>query len=211
MLSLLSQSPLLFLFLVIGLLLAVTLHEFMHAWTANYLGDPTAKHMGRISLNPLDHLDLYGTLAILLIGIGWGKPVQINERNFKNPRLGSAITSLAGPMTNLAIAVIFSIPVLLGAVPADSATYILFFVIVRVNILLMILNLIPIPPLDGSKVLYYFLPRSVDVVKLEMYGPMILLALIFFSFLSPTGGIFNIIFSISQPILNLLGFSQILF
>ncbi|RJO61908.1 site-2 protease family protein [candidate division WS5 bacterium] len=211
MLNLLSQSPLLFLFLVAGLLLAVTLHEFMHAWTANYLGDPTAKYMGRISLNPKDHLDLYGTLAILLIGIGWGKPVQINERNFKNPRLGSAITSLAGPMTNLAIAVIFSIPVLLGAVPADSMVYILFFVIVRVNILLMILNLIPIPPLDGSKVLYYFLPRSIDIVKLEMYGPMILLALIFFSFLSPTGGIFNIIFSISQPILNLLGFSSMIF
>jgi len=211
MLTLLSQNPILFVFLVAALLIALTLHEFMHAWTANYLGDPTAKHMGRISLNPLVHLDMFGTLSILFIGIGWGKPVQINERNFKNPRLASAIVSLAGPATNLALAVIFSIPVLLGAAKPDTLIYLFFFMVVRINVLLMILNLIPIPPLDGSKVLYYFLPRNFDVVKLEMYGPMVLMALIFFSFLSPGGGLFGILFSISQPILNTLGFNQILF
>ena len=211
MLAILSQTPVLFVFLVAALLIAVTLHEFMHAWTANYFGDPTAKHMGRISLNPVRHLDMFGTLAILLIGIGWGKPVQVNENNFKNPRLGSAVTSLAGPMTNLVVAILFSIPVLFGVVQIDSLPYLFFFLIVRINVLLMILNMLPIPPLDGSKVLYYFLPRSVDIVKLETYGPMILMALIFFSFLSPTGGLFSIIFSISEPILNLLGFKEILF
>lgn len=211
MLALLSQSPILFLLLIAALLIAITVHEFMHAWTANYLGDPTAKYMGRISLNPIRHLDPIGTIAIFLIGIGWGKPVQINERNFKNPRMGSAIVSIVGPLSNLFVAFIFSIPVLLHTIPTDSYIYLLFFMIVRINILLMILNLIPIPPLDGSKVLYYFLPRSVDIVKLETYGPMILLALIAFSFFAPNGGLFAIIFSISQPILNLLGFSSMPF
>ena len=143
MLAILSQTPVLFVFLVAALLIAVTLHEFMHAWTANYFGDPTAKHMGRISLNPVRHLDMFGTLAILLIGIGWGKPVQVNENNFKNPRLGSAVTSLAGPMTNLVVAILFSIPVLFGVVQIDSLPYLFFFLIVRINVLLMILNMLP--------------------------------------------------------------------
>jgi len=178
-LNLLFQDPKLFFTWVLALLLAITVHEFMHAWTANYLGDPTAKHMGRISLNPLVHLDLFGTLAILLIGIGWGKPVQINERNFKNPRLGSAITSLAGPLSNMAIVAIFLIFIRLGLI-TNPVLLPIFATIVMVNIILMVFNLIPIPPLDGSKVLYYFLPRSVDIAKLETYGPFLILGLFFF-------------------------------
>ena len=211
MLSLLSQNPILFVFLIAALLLAVTFHEFMHAFTANYFGDPTAKHMGRVSLNPLHHLDTLGTLAILLIGIGWGKPVQINERNFKNPRLDSALVSLAGPLTNLVLAIVFSVPVLLHLVDINSLIYIFLYVIVQINVLLLIFNLIPIPPLDGSKVLYWFLPRSVDIMKLEMYGPMVLLALIFLSFISPNSGLFGIIFGLTRPIVNLLGFPVALF
>lgn len=168
-----------FLTWVLALLVAITVHECMHAWTANYLGDPTAKHMGRISLNPMHHLDPIGTVAILLIGIGWGKPVQINERNFKNPRLGSAITSLAGPLSNLGIVVIFLALIKIGLI-TSTVLLPIFATIVLVNIILMVFNLLPIPPLDGSKVLYYFLPRSVDIVKLEMYGPFIILLLFFF-------------------------------
>ncbi|MDO8507515.1 MAG: site-2 protease family protein [bacterium] len=168
-----------FLTWVLALLLAITVHECMHAWTANYLGDPTAKHMGRISLNPIRHLDPIGTVAILLIGIGWGKPVQINERNFKNPRLGSAIVSLAGPLSNLGIVVIFLVLIKIGLI-TSTVLLPIFATIVLVNIILMVFNLLPIPPLDGSKVLYYFLPRSVDIVKLEMYGPFIILLLFFF-------------------------------
>lgn len=215
MIFLLFENPTLFTLLVAALLLAITVHEFMHAWTANYLGDPTAKLMGRISLNPIRHLDQTGTLLILLAGFGWGKPVHINERNFKNPKLDSVIVSLAGPVTNLVVAVIFSIPVLLHSVATDSLVYILFFVVVRMNIFLMILNLVPVPPLDGSKVLYYFLPRKVNLVKFEAYGSMILTAAVVLSLLSffilpPQspfyGGIFSIIFTVSQPILKLLGF-----
>ena len=178
-LSLLFSNPALFFTWVLALLVAITVHEFMHAWTANYLGDPTAKHMGRISLNPLVHLDLFGTIAILLIGLGWGKPVQINERNFKNPRLGSAITSLAGPLSNFGIVIIFLTFIRLGFI-TNTILLPVFATIVLVNIILMVFNLIPIPPLDGSKVLYYFLPRSVDIVKLEMYGPFVILMLFIF-------------------------------
>lgn len=178
-LSLLFSNPALFFTWVIALLVAITVHEFMHAWTANYLGDPTAKHMGRISLNPLAHLDLFGTIAILLIGLGWGKPVQINERNFKNPRRGSAITSLAGPLSNFGIVIIFLTFIRLGFI-TNTILLPVFATIVLVNIILMVFNLIPIPPLDGSKVLYYFLPRSVDIVKLETYGPFVILALFIF-------------------------------
>ncbi|MEK7447805.1 MAG: site-2 protease family protein [Patescibacteria group bacterium] len=178
-LSLLFSNPALFFTWVLALLVAITVHECMHAWTANYLGDPTAKYMGRISLNPIVHLDLFGTIAILLIGIGWGKPVQINENNFKNPRLGSAITSLAGPLSNMAIVVIFLTFIRLGFI-TNTVLLPIFATIVLVNIILMVFNLIPIPPLDGSKVLYYFLPRSVDIEKLETYGPFLILGLFIF-------------------------------
>jgi Zn-dependent protease len=178
-LSLLFSNPALFFTWVLALLVAITVHECMHAWTANYLGDPTAKYMGRISLNPVVHLDLFGTIAILLIGIGWGKPVQINENNFKNPRLGSAITSLAGPLSNLGIVVVFLTFIKLGLI-TNTLLLPIFATIVLVNIVLMVFNLIPIPPLDGSKVLYYFLPRSVDIVKLETYGPFLILLIFIF-------------------------------
>ena len=183
----------------------------MHAWTANRLGDPTAKYMGRISLNPLHHLDPIGTLAIFLVGIGWGKPVQINYSNLKNPRLDSALVSLAGPASNLVIAIIFSIPVALKLVDPSSIFYYFIFAIVFINIILMIFNLIPIPPLDGSKVLYYFLPRSVDLNKLEMYGPMLLLGLIAISFLNPGLNIFGFIFQITQRLMAFLGFTTFIF
>ncbi len=211
MLSILSQSPTLFIFLVASLLIAITVHETMHAWTANRLGDPTAKYMGRISLNPLHHLDPIGTLAIFLVGIGWGKPVQINYSNLKNPRLDSALVSLAGPASNLVIAIIFSIPVALKLVDPSSIFYYFIFAIVFINIILMIFNLIPIPPLDGSKVLYYFLPRSVDLNKLEMYGPMLLLGLIAISFLNPGLNIFGFIFQITQRLMAFLGFTTFIF
>lgn len=173
------SNPEYLLFLVVGLLVAITIHEFMHAWTANYLGDPTAKISGRITLNPVAHLDLLGTIAIFLIGFGWGKPVPVNDRNFKNPRLGSALTSIAGPLSNLVMAAFLSLFYKFLPLSGTFMGEMLLFVI-TLNIVLMVFNLIPIPPLDGSKVLYSVLPNSVNIQALEMYGPFLLLGLFFF-------------------------------
>jgi len=196
----LLNNPLLMLFWIVAILLAITVHECMHAWTANYLGDPTAKYMGRISLNPIRHLDPLGTIFLLLVGFGWGKPVQINERNFKNPRLGSAVTSLAGPLSNLGLILLFSVLYKLGFAINDTVQF-AYTVIIYVNVILMVFNLLPIPPLDGSKVLYYFLPKSVDLVKLETYGPFLLLGIFFLG-----GGIlFTFIRSVASFVFGILG------
>lgn len=172
------------LFSVIGFLIAITVHEFMHAWTANYLGDPTAKREGRVSLNPIPHMDPLGTMllpAVLIltgspIVIGWAKPVHINPNNFKNPRLGSALSAFAGPMANLLMVLAMSA---IYRIPAVSASIWggLVLAIIIINLILMIFNLIPIPPLDGSKVFSLVFPKLEDP-RLETFGPIIILAVL---------------------------------
>jgi len=144
-----------FLYFIPALVIVLTFHEFAHAWTANYLGDPTAKHNGRVSLNPLRHLDLFGTLLLFLVGLGWGKPVPVDPRNFKNPVRDSAITAAAGPLANLVLAFAAALPYkyLSFATGQDLAG-----AIFQLSIVLMIFNLLPFPPLDGSKVLALFVP-----------------------------------------------------
>lgn len=143
-----------------ALILAITVHEFMHAYTAFRLGDPTAKHEGRVTLNPLAHLDFLGTIMLFLIGIGWGKPVPVNPSNFRNPQRDSALVSLAGPLTNLASAFLAAIP--LKYLPDIDGFFIVksflaaFF---QISILLFIFNILPFPPLDGSKILGIIVPQ----------------------------------------------------
>ena len=180
MLTGLLGNPIELLFWLAALLVAVTVHEFMHAWTANYLGDPTARMQGRISLNPLAHLDFLGTLAILLIGFGWGKPVQVNPNNFKNYKVGWAVVSFAGPLANLVTAAFLSIPLVFFSTSLNLLFTELLTTVIYLNIILMVFNLIPIPPLDGSKILFAFFPDSIDVRKVEAYGPILLIAVFFF-------------------------------
>ena len=158
----------------LAVLITLTVHEYAHAYAAYKMGDPTAKNLGRLTLNPLKHLDPFGALCMLFLRFGWAKPVPINARNFKNPRRGFAISALAGPLTNLIIA-FFSAPITLvlyklltGLVTSGnlndftfSLTYntLLFFeFFYLINLGIAIFNLIPVPPLDGSRILGLLLP-----------------------------------------------------
>jgi len=174
----LLNNPILMIFFIGALLIAITIHEFMHAWTANYLGDPTAKLARRVTLNPIAHLDPIGTLMIFLVGFGWGKSVPINPNNFQNPRLGLALSSLAGPMSNLlmaiALALLFKVPMFSGTLFAQF-----LLITIQLNLVLMLFNLIPIPPLDGSKVLALVFPE-IENPKIQAYGIFFLLALLLF-------------------------------
>lgn len=172
----LLESPLDLVYFAGALLLAITVHEFSHAWVASYLGDPTAKRAGRVSLNPLVHLDPLGTIMLLLVRFGWGKPVPINPNNFKNPRLGSALTAVAGPTSNFLLANLLALVYKLGSFSGTSAGTFLLLAI-YMNLVLMIFNLLPIPPLDGSKFFALFFP-ALDNPKIEIYGPFVLIAFI---------------------------------
>lgn len=194
----------------IVLLIAFTIHELAHAVTADRLGDPTPRRMGRITLNPLAHLDPFGTIMLLIAGFGWAKPVMVNPMYMRgSPRTAMAIVAAAGPLSNLVMAVIFALPFLFGWVPVQfqpvneivpELPYVLFE-LVWINLILMFFNLIPIPPLDGSKILFAFLP--VDMVyklrPLEQYGFLILMGIIF---LVP--GVLDVF--VTQPALAVLRF-----
>jgi len=175
---------------VIVLLIAFTIHELAHAVTANYLGDLTPRRQGRITLNPIRHLDPFGTIMLLISGFGWAKPVMVNPNNMRgNPRTSMAIVAAAGPLSNLIMAGLASIPFRLGAMaPTFSSVGNLpsvEFVLsqfVWINLILAFFNLIPVPPLDGYKILIGILPLEMAyrLRPLEQYGFIILLGLIFF-------------------------------
>jgi len=165
-----------------ALLIAITFHEFAHARMAYYFGDSTAKNQGRMNLNPINHLDPIGTLMILLVGFGWAKPVPINPYNFNQYRKGLRWVSLAGPLTNFALGFLslLFLNILINA-GLYSGLFLQFVVVLmQLNILLGVFNLIPVPPLDGSKILMSYLPdRYLGFYrKLEQYAPLILLGLI---------------------------------
>ena len=200
-LRLLIDDPAAFLLLIaivgLSLLIAITVHEFSHAMMANRLGDPTAKRLGRLSLNPVKHLDPLGTLMLFLAGFGWGKPVPINPNYFRmNPRRGMAISALAGPLSNFALAALLGILVRAGVVawpwttqnfaswePSSIAAVVIGYVIL-LNLILGVFNLIPIPPLDGFNIAVGILPRqqAAAMLRIERYGPMILLVVVFLGY-----------------------------
>ncbi|MBQ9673062.1 MAG: site-2 protease family protein [Ruminococcus sp.] len=153
---------------VVIIFLVLPFHEWAHAFTAMKLGDTTVKYRGRLSLNPLAHIDVIGSLCLILFGFGWAKPVPVNPRNFKNEKVGMAITAVMGPVANLVAALAGAI-ILCGLVTFvpniilnNVGVYFLKFLnfYVTVNVALAVFNLIPIPPLDGSKVLFVFLPNK---------------------------------------------------
>lgn len=173
---------------IIALAVAIILHEVAHGWVAYYLGDPTAKYAGRLTLNPIAHVDLWGTIIIpflLLISgtgflFGWAKPVPVNYFNLRGGKYGPVAVALAGPLMNLLITIIFGLLVRIS--PVGTALPYLFFTISLLSAFLMFFNLIPIPPLDGSKVLYLFLENRPEVkMFLERYSLFILIAILLFA------------------------------
>lgn len=167
--------------------LVMPLHEFAHGFVAYKLGDNTAKNMGRLRFSPTAHIDLMGALMILLVGFGWAKPVPVNPRNFKNPKVGMAITALAGPLSNILAAIVgaifFYVNAFLainGIMPTVVYNLIYYFIsyFISINISLAVFNLIPLPPLDGSKILFAFLPDKL-VYKIYQYERQLNMILIF--------------------------------
>ena len=195
-----------------GLILALSLHEFAHGYAAYLMGDNTAKFQGRLSLNPLHHLDPIGTLCLFLFHFGWAKPVPINPYNFRNRKTGIILVSLAGPFMNFILALICGIVITAMSiyVPANSITQFLYYVVyyaMILNIGLMCFNLIPIPPLDGSKVLIELLPyRYRDFFyMIERYSSFVLMALLLTNVLNPVlGTMRNFVQSIIYFIVGLI-------
>ncbi len=180
-----TQQPVQFWSFIAAIVLGITVHEFMHAYVAHRLGDDTARLMGRMTFNPLAHLDLLGSLFLLLLRFGYGKPVPVNESRLQGGRRGGSLVALAGPFTNLALATICALPIRFVPFGTGAVAEIyqqLLFAIVVYNALLFVFNLIPIPPLDGARVVYGLLPprQAYSWRSYEQYGPFILLAVIFF-------------------------------
>lgn len=185
MIDTLFKDPLVFVVSAISIVIAIAVHEYAHAKTADHLGDPTPGLQGRLTLNPLAHLDVYGTLFLLMFGFGWGKPVQFDPFNLKHPRRDAAIISVAGPLSNFIMAILSSILLWSFTIfDFDQARVIGYFTLVPfivMNLILGVFNLIPIHPLDGFKIVGGILDekQAKEWYSLEKYGFIFLLLLIF--------------------------------
>lgn len=197
-LAILFSNPILFLFIALGIIAAITIHEFAHAFVADLLGDPTPRHQDRVTLNPKAHLDPIGTAAIFLAGFGWGRPVAFDPFNLKEPVRDTALIAIAGPISNILLAILLAGLIWLGINPVIDAG---LTIILQINVMLAIFNLVPIHPLDGSKILSALLPRDTAHEYerfMERYGLFVLLFMIL-----PWGGV-SPIRQLISPIIDLV-------
>lgn len=200
MFTTLLSNPILFLIWAIGLVMAISIHEFAHAKAADTLGDPTPRSQGRLTLNPLSHLDPLGTLALLFLGFGWGKPVMFDPYNLRNPLKDSALIALAGPVSNILLAIVLSL--ILKFVPGIDLLTSVFPIIIFMNIMLAIFNLVPIFPLDGEKILGGLLPKELYYEYssiMRQYGTIILILM-----LLPIAGGTSPISALISPVISFI-------
>ena len=209
LLQTLFENPIIFFLNVAGLVVALTIHEFAHAFVADKLGDPTPKYQGRVTLNPMAHLDPLGTLAILIVGFGWGKPVQFDPFNLKEPKRDTALIALAGPASNILLAILLGSGLSLlpatGVLAPILARFMVFTL--YINVMLAIFNLVPVYPLDGSKIFEALLPPDTALAYeqfMHRYGSIVLLMLIVPW--SGTSAVSTLISPIINFIVNLLIF-----
>lgn len=180
---------------ILPLIFAITVHEAAHGWVANKLGDPTARQLGRLTFNPIPHIDPVGTILVPMVMLvmggflfGWAKPVPVNMRNFKHPRKDMAIVAVAGPLSNLLMAVLWGLVWKMTLMMPAQWEHIAIPILLTakfgifLNLVLMVLNLLPLPPLDGGRVLTWLLPISMaqKLDQIERYGIIVLIGLLFF-------------------------------
>ena len=182
---------------------ALSFHEFAHAWMASKCGDNTAARMGRLTLNPIAHLDVMGSLMILFVGFGWAKPVPVDSRNLRDPRKDMMKVAAAGPLSNLLLAMLAGMAWrLLGGINflLDTNFPVLIFYFTQINIALAVFNLIPVSPLDGSQIFSGYLMKTNPelALKIQSYGPQVLFGLILFGYV--TG--FSILWLVMKPFVN---------
>lgn len=200
-------------YLIPGILIGLVFHEWAHGYVAYRFGDPTAKRMGRLTLNPLAHLDPIGTLVIFFIGFGWAKPVPVDYRNLRNPRQDMFWISAAGPLMNILITITAGIVAMIllatgvmGQTGSSTATtlFTIFMYMIYINVALAVFNLLPVPPLDGSKLLYSLLPPQYNHVIhfMETRGPMILFGILLFGYVTGFHIFGYIIYPIAGSVVN---------
>lgn len=195
--NLLFENPAIFVAWLAAIIFGITIHEYSHVLAAYVQGDQTGKQLGRLSLNPLVHLDMMGLLLLVVAGFGWGRPAPFNPMNLRSPRLGTMLVAIAGPISNLLAIVVFGLVfrLVLPMLGLGNENLLVIFLIflIQINLVLMLFNLIPIPPLDGSRILFGLLPpRFLPFAQqFERTGPFLLLFLILFG-----GGIFSRLFQV---------------
>ena len=197
-------EPQIIVLLIPALVFSLSFHEFAHAWMAYRLGDSTAARMGRLTLNPISHLDPVGSIALLLMGFGWAKPVPVDVRYLRNPKEDMVKVAAAGPISNIILAIIAALALRIlfstGLITNSIKTF--FIIFIQINITLAVFNLLPVSPLDGSQILSPFLEKKFgsDMVwKMQLYGPRILFFIILFSMVTDI----HIFSFIITPIFNL--------
>jgi len=185
LIQLLFLNPVLYLMVAIAILFGFSIHEYSHAQAAYFLGDPTAKLQGRLTINPLAHFDPVGTLLIFIIGIGWGKPVPFNPYNLRNQKWGPALVGLAGPASNFLMALVVGLSLRFSEL-SNPLLVSFLSIFVWINLILGVFNLLPIPPLDGSHIFLAALPPSMDKIKISLLRSgflLIIFAILFMVFI----------------------------